>query len=131
MPETNKRWGDPEAWNCLDDAQRDVIHEWYSTVVQNDRETREEKLKISRSAADTIVVPLSVWYAVSHLTPAQSWLGFALNLVAALLFFFILSMISYHVGDFACRDGFKRANILGYRIVYGIVACLLLAKIYM
>ena len=127
---SSERWKDPDAWKCLDDTQRDIINDWYNRILQSNKETCKEERKISRYAAATIIVPLSVWYAISGIVPVSNIFIATLKFIGALFFFLCLSCISYAVGDYACRDGFNRIKIFCCWSVYGIAVFLILAKVY-
>lgn len=124
------RWKDPAAWECLSDEQRDTIEEWYKKVSQTEKEERAEQLKISKIAGHSIVVPISVWYAVSEIKNGGGVLWFIGNLIAAIAVFWIVSFVCYQLSEFACREGYSRNKLFAYWFVFAIVTFLLAISVY-
>ena len=38
----NERWKDPKSWDCLDDAQRETIKNWYEEVLENNKKNHRK-----------------------------------------------------------------------------------------
>lgn len=94
------RNGDPEAWNCLTDEQRDVIDMWYQNVCREDY----EKQKKEEANRDNIygwkvicgLVPFATWYCEKrHLSMFWEYASsFAVILIFQIFVFVLFSRIA-------------------------------------
>lgn len=126
----NERWKDPDAWSCLDDNQREIIHDWYVKICKDEKQENEEKKKRSRIAANTISIPLSVWYAVSKQSVDEGIVRFIINFALAFVFFIFLSTLSYIIIDIDRYKKVSKSEVIFRWIVYGIVSLAILIRIY-
>lgn len=78
----NKRSGDPVAWSCLDDEQREIIREWYEHIKELDRADeadRARKENVRAGAQLFGLIPFAVYCAYEGFF-YEGWLSFLLAL---------------------------------------------------
>ena len=100
----NERWGDPAAWQCLDDEQREIIKAWYDRVLEMDRKEHKREKNCMISAGYFALIPFAVAHAYGYF--AGSALKFLFEFAAA---FLIYSVIFYVFSDF-----YKHFNYLHF-----------------
>lgn len=59
----DKRSGDPFAWRCLDDEQREIIHEWYEKVCESDRKKWDWEKRVIKGSGFFALLPFAAFIA--------------------------------------------------------------------
>lgn len=109
----NKRWGDPKAWECLNDEQRDIIDEWYKELLKNDRKPAEREKRCRIDAGYFALIPFAVGYA--HKFLGNTWLSmleYVFQIVCAWLVysivFHIFSDFYFHFNYLTADDNYEK-----------------------
>ena len=62
----NERWKDPKSWDCLDDAQRETIKNWYEEVLENNKKNSQKKRPFVEYSTLFGIIPLAVALCLSN-----------------------------------------------------------------
>lgn len=122
MDYQNKRWGDPVAWKCLDDEQRDIIKEWYDDLNKRRDEEKRELLKKCRSAALDPCVCVITWCAIAD-SSGKTLFGFLVSLALVVLFFYLGTGLIY---DSALRT----EKVVMRRTIWAVITAIFAIKAY-
>ena len=101
----NKRNGDPSAWSCLNDEQREIIHDWYERVHESHAKEWEREKRIIRSAGYFAMLPFATFVAWEHMD--GTWLEFILSFVFGFIvcgIVFFLSSDAYYYINYLRRS---------------------------
>lgn len=95
----DKRNGYPSAWSCLDDEQREIIHDWYERVRESDAKEWEREKRIIRGAGYFAMLPFATFVAWGHMD--GTWLEFIISFFVGFIVcgfvFFLLSDAYYYL----------------------------------
>lgn len=100
---TDKRWGDPEAWSCLDDEQRDIIKKWYDGICESKREQEAEIYKRCKAAALDPSICMIAW-VTGAMMGRGTFFQTALTAVASIILFYGGTGILYEAGIMSRED---------------------------
>lgn len=124
----NKRWGDPKAWECLNDEQRDIIDEWYKQVSESDKKPKEQEKRCRTHSYYFALIPFAVGYA--HQFLGNTWLStleFIVQIAAAWLvysiIFHIFSDFYFHFNYLTTDDGYEKIPKLrvAFQVILAVV----------
>ena len=100
--ERSNRSGDPEAWRCLDDKQRDIIAEWYSNRLAEHEKKEDTQVEFWKSSlfASNLITALvfSIWRTLDFFKAEYSFWQFVDK---QLLYFAI-----YGISSFVCAQAY-------------------------
>lgn len=130
----NDRTGDPEAWKCLDDDQREIIHEWYQKVCEYDN--KDKKIEETRELYSTLFlsIPITVFYHHGFSSSGLTFWKYILELAAGFVVFGLLlfigkEAISHFTLDCETEKGLFAKSLLVSLVLAFVVECIC-ARIY-
>lgn len=104
------RWADPKAWECLDDEQREIIHNWYKWIC-DEKEKKQKRMERTKVFASYYALtPFIFAYALQRIS--SLW-EFLVNLVSAFVVYSLIFYIfNYAYVKFVSREEDKVSRII-------------------
>ena len=124
----NERWKDPKSWDCLDDAQRETIKNWYEEVLENNKKNSKKKRPFVEYSTLFGIIPLAVAYSYRFFeTGILSFLG---NFVCSWIFFsIVVAAFSKMYREPMCNTRFGYIINIFFKVVAAIFASLLIISL--
>lgn len=113
------RSGDPSAWSCLNDEQRDIIHKWYietekqrsEVTFENSKRSAGEILEKCKSAALDPSVCLIAWVTVARMR-GSTFFQIVLTAVLSVALFYGGTYVLYEAGRLSEKSPVERRVFL-------------------
>jgi hypothetical protein len=118
------RAGDPDAWSCLSDEQRDQIAEWYNKIEAYHQEDIKTEKSIRSGACYFYAIPFAVYSIIKH--AELIWWKAILELAASWFFLVVLFWILETGIDFAYRNNHR----VGFGVGLAAASLIVLSRIF-
>jgi hypothetical protein len=109
------RKGDPIAWECLSDQQRDIIDEWYMGILAgdyDDSQKREQELaRLDGWRTICTAIPMATYFCIQNATDST------LNNVLWFLLYLIIFAVVFTFAEFAVTEAAKHKDHPEYKII--------------
>jgi hypothetical protein len=118
------RIGDPDAWSCLTNEQRDQIAEWYDRINEYHREDLKKERSVRSGACFFYAIPIAVYSVVKQAD--LIWWKAVLELAASWLFLAAIFHIIETGVDFAYRENHR----VGFGLGLAVASLIILGRIF-
>lgn len=118
----NRRYGDPDAWKCLSDEQRDIIDDWFQEISETNRKEKNNIAEMSWTHSCLSILPIAVFRAYQTANGVMD-VNFFLSVASTwVVYLFVFVLFRTACESFICEKQ------KWYELIWSVV-CVLFATI--